>query len=737
MKIRTALLALPVGLLAVVCSLCLTGDSFAQQSEPSATFRSDSALLELEVKATGKGKEPVQGLQRGDFTVFENGEAQEIASFEYVPAVPLRASESKRPDGEGKYPTQSTSVEPPRTWMYIATHIGPLARPGAIEAIRKFVEEQMGPGVAVSLNGAPFVWDRELLLAMIDGQAGPDGKRVSVVDVQSGTLYSEQFDAGDNGTMMAGQSTPSSVGAPGLIDPVSIRRSMTSRATLYRYIDAVRQMGRFPGKKVIVLFSHGLRVRNSNINNLGESYEGDLFGLYRRLSAEANRHRVSIYTVDARGLVATVFGGDSTYGAATAGELGPPPSTSRELHVAQIGLATVADLTGGKAVLNTNDLGEVFDKVQEDLGDYYVLAYYPKDKTAEGRERKIRIEVDRQNVKLSHRKSYYEDLAFVHMSKRQRKRNLEELVLSDTSFTDLFLETAFHFYRGDDGKPVLAYNTAILPGASWTLPNDDSRKLRYTFVASVRGVSGKKKPIYDGLVFNRTFTAKEWDRLQMDPTSLLQFPSSIKLPAGEYVWKAIVRDERTGDVGTYRSRVVVPEFVEEASPSSLLLTRQVVEPEQAPHGRRKSAQVEQAGVIRFGDVGFLLNPENVYPVGASLFFLYDLYNVAPALTTEPPAPRAFLMTGDKMLENPPFEGFEAQALPGRPDVRYVGSLDTKNLSPGDYTLIFRLPNSETGILREFRLQAPDDPRNQMGQAEILPEWLYGRMGRADAAFAED
>jgi hypothetical protein len=199
--------------------------------------------LELEVKVTEKGKKPVQGLQREDFTVFENGEAQEVAAFEYVPAVSLRASEPTRPDGDVEQPAKPP-VERPRTWIYIATHIGPLVKPRAIKAIREFVDEQMTPGVAVSLNGAPFGWDRELLLAMINGEPGPDGKRVPVVDVQSGTLYSEQFDTGNDGTMVAGQSSPSSLGAPGLIDSASIRRSMTSRATLYRYIDAVRQMGR-------------------------------------------------------------------------------------------------------------------------------------------------------------------------------------------------------------------------------------------------------------------------------------------------------------------------------------------------------------------------------------------------------------------------------------------------------------------------------------------------------------
>lgn len=376
--------------------------------------------------------------------------------------------------------------------------------------------------------------------------------------------------------------------------------------------------------------------------------------------------------------------------------------------MSQLGLATVAELTGGRAVLNTNDLGEVFDKVEEDLGDYYVLAYYPKDKTAEGRERKIRVEVNRPKVKLSYRKRYYEDLAFVHMSKSERKRHLEQLVLSETAFTDVFLETAFHFYRGEDGKPVLAYNSAILPGSSWALPDDDSRKLRYTFVASVRDVKGKTKTIFDGLILERTFSTEQWDRLRVNPTPLLQFPSEIKLDAGEYIWKAIVRDERTGKVGTYRSRIVVPDFVGEASPSSLLLTQQVLGPETSPQRGRKAAKGDRAGAIPFGETSLLLDPENVYPVGTDLFLLYDLYNVSRSFAAQPPAPRVFLVTGDKALENPPFQWFETRISSDRQDLRYVAALDTKDLGPGSYTLILRLPDGENALYREFQLYLRGD-----------------------------
>jgi putative hemolysin len=61
-----------------------------------------------------------------------------------------------------------------------------------------------------------------------------------------------------------------------------------------------------------------------------------------------------------------------------------------------IGLFTLAMNSGGKAIQNSNDLGRIFEAVLEDSSEYYILGYYPKDLSAEGRFRKIRIEADRE-----------------------------------------------------------------------------------------------------------------------------------------------------------------------------------------------------------------------------------------------------------------------------------------------------------------------------------------------------
>ena len=52
---------------------------------------------------------------------------------------------------------------------------------------------------------------------------------------------------------------------------------------------------------------------------------------------------------------------------------------------AQDSLRALADETGGFAVVNTNQFANAFDRIVTDNSTYYVLAYYPAQRT-EGRQ---------------------------------------------------------------------------------------------------------------------------------------------------------------------------------------------------------------------------------------------------------------------------------------------------------------------------------------------------------------
>jgi hypothetical protein len=110
---------------------------------------------------------------------------------------------------------------------------------------------------------------------------------------------------------------------------------------------------------------------------------------FRQLLQRANRANVSFYPIDARGLV--VFD--------TPIELGVPPAVDRAwLTHRYEGLRTMALQTDGEAVLDTNDVSGAMQKVFADIGSYYLLGYYSTNAKLDGRFRRIRVEVKRDDV---------------------------------------------------------------------------------------------------------------------------------------------------------------------------------------------------------------------------------------------------------------------------------------------------------------------------------------------------
>jgi len=77
-------------------------------------------------------------------------------------------------------------------------------------------------------------------------------------------------------------------------------------------------------------------------------------------------------------------------------------------HVAtQQNLRDMADRTGGRAFYNRNDLDVGIRSSIDDGSTYYTLAYYPENKTWDGRFRTIAVKTTRPGVTLRYRFGYY------------------------------------------------------------------------------------------------------------------------------------------------------------------------------------------------------------------------------------------------------------------------------------------------------------------------------------------
>lgn len=129
----------------------------------------------------------------------------------------------------------------------------------------------------------------------------------------------------------------------------------------------------------------------------------NIIGDLKKLAAHANAHRITLYTLQASGLAGP---DNSDTGAAPSDRLFQFPSIGQVLRANnRDSLSFLADETGGRAILDTNDFGPDLARMREDFESYYSLGFAPSH-TGDGREHKIEVKVKRPGVRLRYRQSY-------------------------------------------------------------------------------------------------------------------------------------------------------------------------------------------------------------------------------------------------------------------------------------------------------------------------------------------
>ena len=108
----------------------------------------------------------------------------------------------------------------------------------------------------------------------------------------------------------------------------------------------------------------------------------------------AVRANVSMYPIDARGLVASAPLGDATQG--SPGGQGMYSGSgafqrSNSFALSQDTMFTLAADTGGKALLDYNDLELGIVHAQEAITSYYIIGYVSTKTNADGQFRKVKI----------------------------------------------------------------------------------------------------------------------------------------------------------------------------------------------------------------------------------------------------------------------------------------------------------------------------------------------------------
>jgi VWFA-related protein len=227
-------------------------------------------------------------------------------------------------------------------------------------------------------------------------------------------------------------------GTPGsLQSAVGLGRAFVenARLSMTNALEGMAAVGRYlsplPGRKHLVYYSSGYPMDPADISTFviqsicrGQSSatmaagdvdvqtslrvgsQVDSTGLLRRLVDEANRAQVSIYTVDARGLMGDVPPAGSRTPARMARSGAAQEAQRRASRAPQEILRSIGEDTGGTASVNTNELARGMKAAVADAKGYYLLAYQPPGGRKEGRYYEIDLKVKRPGLQLRYRRGY-------------------------------------------------------------------------------------------------------------------------------------------------------------------------------------------------------------------------------------------------------------------------------------------------------------------------------------------
>ena len=373
---------------------------------------------------------------------------------------------------------------------------------------------------------------------------------------------------------------------------------------------------------------------------------------------------------------------------------------------AREGLTNLARETGGRSLIGTNRLSDIFQKVAEDASGYYLLSYYPIDLRQSGRYRSVKVDVARSGSKVEQTtRGYYEARPQSLFAKDDRGLALRRAMQMPKAPVDLAMAASVSYFASDEGFPVLVLSAGVPASALEPRREKGGYQLAATAIVRVVDAAHSRLPMYFERRLDAALDAAGLDRAKGDRTAFVAMTDLLPLLPGDYEWRIVFRDEQSGKMGGADGRVSLKDFRAPSTASTLLLTRQVSRrPDAAPAGT-SDRQPLDAGAVRF-----VPQPSMVFAQGETVHLLYIVYNATPEdLDAVKQGMHLALLRNGRAVGDVQAAG-EPVVDAKRGQIQFTGAIRTGSLEPGTYTVVGMLPNFETRspkqVEQRFLLIAP-------------------------------
>ncbi len=576
-------------LLSLTLALAQTSQPQKPQTEvgPDDVVRITTQLVQTGVVVVDSKDRIISDLTMADFELYDNGKKQELKFLEFVSVdTGDRRTEGKRPESEVPASAVETEnikgVSAKEVKRVIAFVIDDLTIPiqdltNIRNLLLDFVDNKMVDGDLITIMRVvggkgllqQFTNDRTLLRKAIAAikpvshplstVGGPEPKRIDNPRTASVSAESPVEDLAEAEDRTEFYNPTDEIN--------QYSRGLSTLATATYVIESLKDV---PGHKNLVIISGGIPIFSSGAD-AGQPIFANVTYLFQRLSDAALRAGVTINAMDPRGLSATPGAvsfteteGRSNYqaeimgtrtgfgrgGIADQATLSPLLAGVGE----RLGLSTIAKLTGGVSVANTNDFGSGLDKILARSKGYYMLAYRPSEKF-DKKYHKLEIKVKRPDVRVFHHEGYAarEDRP---RSERTKEEQIVAAARSPLAKRDIEISPSIALKLSPEtNKAAVEVHVLIDPKKLNFTQANGQYNTSLDIVGFVLDELGKQRGGFSETV-NLNLSKANYDLAQ----SGITYSAAIDLPPGYFQLRAVVREGSSGGLGTFSKYLEIPDL---------------------------------------------------------------------------------------------------------------------------------------------------------------------------------
>ncbi|MBI4907136.1 MAG: VWA domain-containing protein [Acidobacteria bacterium] len=656
------------------------------------TFKATSTLVIVNVSVKDKDGKPIEGLTASDFALTEDNKNQAIKVFEYQrleeviaanptptvapkkaapkPEAPKPAAEAPKPAGiaEAKQiaPSRAGEVKyKDRRLMVLFFDQAGMPIPDQVRAQKsaiEFIDTKLTPSdlIAIMQNSTDlavlqdFTSDRDQIKKILKGLVAGD------VGLNEGSTGDEN--EADSGAAFTQDESEFNI--------FNTDKKLAALET------AVKMLSSLPEKKALVYFASGMS--KTGIDNQAQ---------LRSTVNAAIRSNVAFYPVDARGLVATAPMGDATR--ASQGGRGmysgqTQRSQQSNFQSQQDSLYTLAADTGGKALLDQNDLAVGITQAQKDIASYYILGYYSTNAEPDGRYRRIKVQIKKNlHASLDYRGGYFASKEFKKFTSGDRERQLQEALMLGDPVTDLGVALEVNYFRQGRDRYFVPISVKI-PGSDLELARKGGAETtRLDFIGQVRDAKG----VAQGIVRDEITVKLKGENAGQLAKRNLSYDTGFTLSPGTYTLKFLARENESGKMGTFETKFTVPDLTSEAKLlpiSSVVLSSQRERLDAALANAVKDKRITAANPLVQDGQKLVPSVTRVFRKEQDMYVYLEAYQPAAESTQLMMATVSFYRGKVKAFETAPLKITEG-LNPRSKAVPVSFSVPLEKLQPGKYT----------------------------------------------------